>query len=317
MVNRTCAGCNRSFAGKTRRATYCTVECRTNAYGAQFHCALMLSRAMEQRRCMYCRRRFIPRRDDQQFCCKSHVAAMRQVRQHCEKVVSRSIRYEGLRCMRCGAPIPFDAFRTVRVFCSSQCAQRYRSTKLDRAQRRKVSEWAAARPDRKCVGCGVAYSPRLDKQQYCSTACRQQNYRGKKKRDPDTARGSLGQCIECGADFTKVSSAHKWCSPLCRGRGSSRATKRRRRNIVAGCRGSQNDYADVEIFERDGWRCHLCGKKIRRDVDRRRPSGATIDHLVPLSLGGADVRENVAAAHRACNVAKNVAAVGDQLRLIG
>jgi 5-methylcytosine-specific restriction endonuclease McrA len=42
--------------------------------------------------------------------------------------------------------------------------------------------------------------------------------------------------------------------------------------------------------------------------------GPTIDHLIPVSKGGADVPENVALAHRSCNCARgNRGAV--QLRL--
>lgn len=37
------------------------------------------------------------------------------------------------------------------------------------------------------------------------------------------------------------------------------------------------------------------------------PDGATIDHIVPLSLGGSDEPANVATAHRRCNIRK-----GDQ-----
>jgi 5-methylcytosine-specific restriction endonuclease McrA len=76
------------------------------------------------------------------------------------------------------------------------------------------------------------------------------------------------------------------------------------------------EYADIDIFERDGWRCHLCGKKIARTASRMSANGATIDHLIPLSLGGADAPFNVAAAHRRCNAAKSTAARNDQLRLV-
>jgi 5-methylcytosine-specific restriction endonuclease McrA len=78
-------------------------------------------------------------------------------------------------------------------------------------------------------------------------------------------------------------------------------------------------YTNTQIAERDGWRCQLCKKK----VDRRRnyPDSmcATIDHIVPISLGGTDVRANVQLAHWSCNVAKSNKTTlnGEQLRLLG
>ena len=65
-----------------------------------------------------------------------------------------------------------------------------------------------------------------------------------------------------------------------------------------------------DIFERDGGVCHLCHKK----VPRKR---ASMDHIIPLSLGGEHSLRNVALAHRSCNSAKNNRPVGEQLRLIG
>jgi 5-methylcytosine-specific restriction endonuclease McrA len=66
----------------------------------------------------------------------------------------------------------------------------------------------------------------------------------------------------------------------------------------------------LEVFERDEWVCHLCGKLIerwRRGNDWMR---ATLDHVIPLSKGGAHTYDNVRAAHWRCNMIK-----GDQLTL--
>lgn len=65
-----------------------------------------------------------------------------------------------------------------------------------------------------------------------------------------------------------------------------------------------------EIYERDGRRCHLCGKKVKR-------SEATMDHIVPASLGGPHTRANVALAHRSCNASKGNRVANEQLRIVG
>jgi 5-methylcytosine-specific restriction endonuclease McrA len=43
----------------------------------------------------------------------------------------------------------------------------------------------------------------------------------------------------------------------------------------------------------------------------------SIDHIIPLALGGYHERRNVHTAHRICNSRKQARAQNDQLRLIG
>lgn len=71
-----------------------------------------------------------------------------------------------------------------------------------------------------------------------------------------------------------------------------------------------------QVYERDAWRCHICGHKVRRDVNGLHQLGATLDHLIPLSRGGAHCYENVALAHRKCNTRKNAQLQPFQMLLI-
>ena len=48
------------------------------------------------------------------------------------------------------------------------------------------------------------------------------------------------------------------------------------------------------IYERDGWRCQLCGLLVRRGTE-------SLDHIVPLSFGGRHDTSNLQLAHRTCN----------------
>jgi 5-methylcytosine-specific restriction endonuclease McrA len=70
------------------------------------------------------------------------------------------------------------------------------------------------------------------------------------------------------------------------------------------------------VIARVGRRCHLCKKLARLDVNHLHPLAAEVDHLIPISKGGGNVWDNVAIAHRACNVKKSNKAAGDQLRLL-
>jgi hypothetical protein len=51
------------------------------------------------------------------------------------------------------------------------------------------------------------------------------------------------------------------------------------------------------LFERDGWVCRYCGGRVDEDT-------ATLDHVVPVSRGGADVAENLATCCLLCNSIK-------------
>lgn len=59
-----------------------------------------------------------------------------------------------------------------------------------------------------------------------------------------------------------------------------------------------------EIYERDGWMCRLCGGPVRPFVDPRHRLAPSLDHIVPLVLGGTHEHSNVQCAHYGCNSAK-------------
>jgi 5-methylcytosine-specific restriction endonuclease McrA len=53
----------------------------------------------------------------------------------------------------------------------------------------------------------------------------------------------------------------------------------------------------------EGRVCHLCGLPIDPELQAPHPLSFSLDHLVPLALGGArDDPSNVAPAHRLCNM---------------
>jgi hypothetical protein len=77
---------------------------------------------------------------------------------------------------------------------------------------------------------------------------------------------------------------------------------------------------DEEILERDGWRCQIPGCKrrpIRKDVKYPHSRSRSIDHIIPLSLGGDDTAVNKRAAHLGCNLARGNKMGEEQLPLFG
>lgn len=133
---------------------------------------------------------------------------------------------------------------------------------------------------------------------------------------PDDAEG-LADCLECGQP-NQPSGRHKtiamhirFCSKNCRYRYKGRRRRAARKAV------RHADFSRLDILERDGWMCQLCNKRIDRRLKFPHPKSASLDHIVPLSVGGADVPSNVQAAHWDCNVAKGNRPANDQLRLVG
>ena len=61
----------------------------------------------------------------------------------------------------------------------------------------------------------------------------------------------------------------------------------------------------TEIFERDKWRCRLCGAKTPREKrGTSLPDAPVLDHIVPIVLGGPHSRRNLRCLCYACNASK-------------
>lgn len=83
-------------------------------------------------------------------------------------------------------------------------------------------------------------------------------------------------------------------------------TRRRQARI----RGAMISPIDLEAIKvRDRMRCCICGKKVaERDF--------SLDHIVPLSLGGAHSQENLRVAHRRCNSRRGAGRLPVQMVLV-
>ena len=79
-------------------------------------------------------------------------------------------------------------------------------------------------------------------------------------------------------------------------RGEHTARECKRRALKAGA--THQPYKVEDIIRRDRGICGLCHKRVAKEEQ-------SIDHILPLSLGGADAPHNVQVAHLRCNSAKN------------
>lgn len=126
-------------------------------------------------------------------------------------------------------------------------------------------------------------------------------------------------CAHCGAKCAGIGEYKRicvGCKQLVRakdraiqrkseaGKARKREDKARRRALTRGAAADRID--PIKVFDRDKWRCHLCGCKTPRELRGSYSHNAPeLDHVVPLSKGGAHTWGNVKCACRACNGAKS------------
>lgn len=74
----------------------------------------------------------------------------------------------------------------------------------------------------------------------------------------------------------------------------------------------------LKVFERDGYICQSCGKKTRPDFKNQFHSlYPNLDHIIPLSKGGAHTKLNTQCLCRLCNLEKGASIMNAQLRMFG
>lgn len=186
---------------------------------------------------------------------------------------------------------------------------------------------------RACEWCGEMFQPRYVCARWCDILCNHaQRYAERVGYDPRLARRfpfvttggpvcraayhysgvwasaaarprlfSAGYCAECGESFVVVAGkGDKYCGVACNDRAVRRASKQRRRRALRG----SGLIHPRKVFERDGWVCRLCGAPTDREAVVPAARAATVDHILPVALGGEHVYSNVQCAHFICNVRK-------------
>lgn len=103
--------------------------------------------------------------------------------------------------------------------------------------------------------------------------------------------------------YSSTEAVRAWTAKnLDRAREIYRDKQARRRAALAGRPADSVKARDV--FERDGWRCYICGVAVSEDVSLSAPTRAEMDHVVPVARGGAHVMENLRCCCRRCNRVK-------------
>lgn len=177
-------------------------------------------------------------------------------------------------CKACGRD--FERIGVARKRCDS-------CTKLRRANQRT------------CKGCNRQYPATRNNIGYCSPSCANR----------DASKRTQWCVCGCGEVFVGPSARKPGKCWTCRREGAKRSdcecnSRRRARQAAA----VYEKVDRVEVFERDGWVCQLCGDPVDREATTRTAMSATLDHIIPVSRGGPHTMGNLQCAHFRCNLRK-------------
>lgn len=178
-------------------------------------------------------------------------------------------------------------------------------------------------PDRDCIICGKTFRPKRRKAKCCGLECSKKA--GGRTIAKAIVKDVVLECAICGKSFHPhiYHPDQKTCSYKCKRKyddrqkvesGYKRELLNRRRAIIYGVEAEQFDV--MKVFDRDGWVCQICGKKVNRRLKYPHPKSPSLDHIIPLSRGGTHTTDNVQLAHFGCNAHKSDRG-GGQLRMFG
>lgn len=189
-------------------------------------------------------------------------------------------------------------------YCSEECHKKY----LDRQRAHYVLK---SDVHDRCVFCGQEIKNKRRGTKYCSDLCRKKQ--SEIKRGIIEDHGELIRiCLICGNEFKTWKNKKLTCSKKCSNKMHSQKADRRYRGKII-----DHDITLYKLANRDHNQCQICGLSVDW-TDFERIDGYTkcgwmypsIDHKIPISLGGLHSWDNVKLAHRICNSRKSNKYIG-------
>lgn len=213
-------------------------------------------------------------------------------------------------CRWCGKRFEVNVRHRAPVTCSAECHRNHRRVYMTTNSRERRQSEISASWARVCLRCGIPIPRPLEGspaaayvRKYCSKEC------AYIAANP-WAEGRDASCATCGLVFRSTDYRDRFCSLRCR-RHESNSRRRAKRE---GVRVEAFEFS--EVIARDGGKCWICGKAVRKSTKRFDPLGPSLDHLIPISAGGAHTLTNVRLAHLRCNLKKGARVIPAQPVLI-
>lgn len=212
---------------------------------------------------------------------------------------SRQANKISIMCAQCGREA--EVTKRTAKYCSHECSYDARFG----ADRPRDQYSGLTKAERDAL---VASRRQCDARRKRADARRHRAMRRAERAKAGT-RGSgvmcAGRCIRCGEPFVRrCTTPTGHCSKRCYQRDRHAARRALRRSPGA------STVSRWQIFERDGWACHICGGPVARDATVPDPAAPTLDHVVPIARGGDHSEGNLKTAHFYCNSVKGDLAEG-------
>lgn len=272
----------------SRRSLCSVVECARQMYAKSF-CKLHyarhrshgdLSRGQERRKCTVdqCEQY----RHSRGYCVKHH-ARWKRHGSPTARLAGEIV--DGKRvCPGCGNDVPLDGYTPGSTGRCKPCVAKHK-------RERYVPLPALNLPSIVCGHCGKDFKPRSVRVLMCSDECA-----NARRREVDSQYGRNNR-----ARINEHS--RRW-----RRNNSEKAADNSRRYRARKLGATVEDFARMDVFERDGWVCGICHEPIPKSHSFPAPLSASLDHIVPLIRGGDHSMANSQASHLRCNLSK-----GDRL----
>lgn len=264
---------------------------------------------LEKKECPACRGFFTPVKREQSYCTRE-----------CGRRTRRGSKPRQMwkhSCKHCG-----DAFESIAEeadYCASRCKlAAWKLKNLERVRAHRLAAPPRINPPKllcayftgHCEMCGCAWGGRAKR-----VNCKSCQSLIRKKAACDAAKivslarhraqGKVVRCSECTAGFCPLYGAsHCTLCDVCakaRFRESQKVGKKRRNARIRGASVGEPVHR-LKVFARDGWLCQLCGIQTPRELMGSMAQNAPeLDHINPVSRGGAHSTENTQCLCRSCN----------------
>jgi hypothetical protein len=232
-------------------------------------------------------------------------------------------------CMQCGkaAQRPYRGSGVRPTLCGNSCkTARWKDRNPETAAKgrarqlaaKKAERMAAPKPVQQFKQCSCGRETISASVVRCGQCNRELANTKALAKAVQRHQGKTCKCIECNAVFQPAygSKRRSYCSAECALKGNRKHSARGNDRKRARAHGVEYQYINpMKVLRRDNWTCQLCGRKtpeaFRGTLHDRAPE---VDHILPISKGGAHTYANLQCACRACNAAKGDTPMG-QLKL--
>ena len=283
-----CEQCGKEFGTNRENQKFCSPECN--------QANKRTGRTIHTKSCLYCGEEFQTIDKNQKYCspgCAArHAGDQRRGEYFCEY---------------CGKPRHSDHPNRNR-FCFPECATKFKVIKYLPIKLQKEKEKEEKRLEqltKTCPQCGNTFIANVAHQKYCSPECRYQESLDKvHQRNVENFVPIVSTCKECSKVFTTTFDhrSQLFCSEECSIRYWKKLYKQNRKIQI------REAYVEPvnlwDLYNRDYGICSICGLPVPDSSEPSNIWAATVDHIVPLSLGGEHSTMNCQLSHRICNCLK-------------